>query len=73
MIGALLVGSTFLILILVAVLYLAMSIKTWANTKDEELKEMNKRIDETQSLFKKEITSVLKNINKILPDKNDEV
>jgi len=73
MIGALLVGSTFLILILIAVLYLAMNIKKWANRKDDEFKEMTKRIDDTQSLFKTEITKVLKNLNNLLLNKNDEV
>jgi hypothetical protein len=63
MIGALLVGSTFLILILIAVLYIAVSIRRWANIKDEELKEMNR----------KEITQLLKNISNILPNRNDKV
>lgn len=67
MIGTLLVAASFMIVILLAVLYLAFSIKRWTEVKDIEIKELKTRIDETQSIFRKEITQVLKNINNILP------
>lgn len=73
MIGMLLVSSSLMILMIVVVLYLAVSFKTWANKKEEEMKGMARRIDETQSLFKKEITQLLQNVNKIINYKNDKI
>lgn len=79
MIEILLLSGTFMIIILLFVMWLALNMKKWAEEKEIESQkrfdELTERINETQALFKKEVTEILKNITKILPtssnDKNN--
>jgi len=70
MIGILLVSSTFLIVILIAVLLLAFNVKRWAEVKEDENKkrfdELKARIDETQNLFKNQVTELITNFKNLL-------
>lgn len=70
MIAALLFSASFMILILISILILAINVKKWAAIKEQEnqkkFEELTKRINETQSLFKREITEILQSFKKIL-------
>lgn len=70
MTAALFIGSFFLMLILIAMLTFGMFLKTWVFKKDkineERFLELKERIDETQSLFRNEISDILNNIKDIL-------
>ena len=70
MIAALLFSASFMILILISILILAINVKKWAEIKEQEnqkkFEELTKRINETQSLFKIEITEILQSFKKIL-------
>lgn len=70
MTAALILASFFLMLILIIAITLALSLKTWVYKKDEvnekRFQVLKERIDETQSLFKNEVTEILQNVRKIL-------
>lgn len=70
MTAALILASFFLMLILIVTITLALSLKTWVYNKDEANQKrfqiLKERIDETQSLFKNEVTEILQNVRKIL-------
>lgn len=70
MIGILVLSSSFMVLILIAILILAWSVKKWAYQKEEinqkRFEDLSKRIDETQKLFKTEVTEILNNFQKLL-------
>lgn len=70
MIGALLLSATFMMLILIAILLLAFNLKTWVKKRDEinqkKIEDLRGRIDETQGLFKKEITGLLNDFRNVI-------
>lgn len=70
MTAALILASFFLMLILIIAITLALSLKTWVYKKDEvnekRFQVLKERIDETQSLFKKEVSDILANFKKLL-------
>lgn len=70
MIGALLLSATFMMLILIAILILAFNLKTWVKKRDEinqkKIENLRERIDETQGLFKKEITGLLNDFRNVI-------
>lgn len=70
MIGILVLSSSFMVLILIAILILAWSVKKWAYQREEinqkRFDDLNKRIDETQNLFKNEVAEILNNFQKLL-------
>jgi len=74
MIEVLLLSASFMIILLIMVLVLAFHVKTWAYKKEEEnqkrFNELTKRIDETQRLFKTEVTEILSSFKKILGQKD---
>lgn len=70
MIGALLLSATFMMLILIAILLLDFNLKTWVKKRDEinqkKIEDLRGRIDETQGLFKKEITGLLNDFRNVI-------
>jgi hypothetical protein len=74
MIGVLLLASSFLILIFLAVLFLAFSIKKWSYDRELEnsrkFDELAKRIDDTQALFKNQVTELLSTMGKLISNGN---
>lgn len=76
MIEILLLSGTFMIIILLFVMWLAFNMKKWAQEKEIESQkrfdELTERINETQALFRKEVTEILKNITKILPTSSND-
>lgn len=72
-IGVLLIGSSFLIIILIFLVLLAFSFKKWAKEREESnqqrFDELTRRIDETQNLFKQQVTAILNNFNNLLNNK----
>lgn len=70
MTAALILASFFLMLILIVTITLALSLKTWVYKKDEvnekRFQVLKERIDETQSLFKTEVTEILQNVKKMI-------
>lgn len=73
MIGILVLSSTFMIIILLIVLMIAVNVRNAAieNHKQSKriFKELSDRVGETQNLFRIEVTAILNNINKVI-DKN---
>ena len=70
MIELLLLTGTFLVVIILGIIVLIVQAKNWMQAKDEErkqsLKELTRRIDETQDLFRKEISEILTNFKQLL-------
>jgi len=70
MIEALLLSSTFMVIILVAILVLAISVKRWAADRERDnqkrFEELTKRIDETQNLFRTQVADILDNFKNLL-------
>lgn len=63
MITTLLIGSMFLVLILISVLALHINMKAWIHKMDEinrkRFEELSKRVDDMKTLFVKEVKKIL--------------
>ncbi len=70
MIELLLLTGTFLVVIILGIIVLIVQAKNWMQAKDEEKKqrieELTRRIDETQELFRKEVSEILTNFKQLL-------
>ena len=70
MIGVLLLSASFMTLVMVAILILAFNLKTWVHRRDEinqkKIDDLKSRVDETQDLFKKEITGLLNDFRNVI-------
>ncbi len=66
----LLLTGTFLVIMFLGMVILIVQAKNWMQAKDEEkreqIKELTRRIDETQSLFRKEVSEILSNFKQLL-------
>lgn len=65
----LLIGASFLIILVIAVLVMAFHIKKWAQdtsaANDKRYTELKVQLDEMKTLFKSEIMAVLKGVKGI--------
>lgn len=66
MIAALILASFFMILILLAVLMVAFHIKKWVDEHKKDTSELKKMVNDTQSLFKVEVQSILDQFKNLL-------
>jgi sensor domain CHASE-containing protein len=70
MIEVLLLSATFMIIILIVIMVIAFNIKTWVTRREVEnqqrFDELTKRIDETQSLFRNQVTNILDNFKNLI-------
>lgn len=70
MIGVLVLSASFMMLILIGIIVLVVHIKVWATKKEEAnermFNELKQRIDDTQNLFKKEVTNILTTFKEII-------
>lgn len=70
MIEVLLLSASFMIIILLGIIILVVNFKRWAEKRDEfivnRINQLNKSIDETKSIYKNEITDILKQLKNLL-------
>lgn len=70
MIEILLLSATFMIVIFIGIMVIVINFKRWFEQKDittqGKIDDLTKRIDETQALFKTEITEILTEFKKLL-------
>lgn len=70
MIEVLLLSASFMIIILLGIIILVVNFKRWVEKRDEfivnRINQLNKSIDETKSIYKNEITDILKQLKKLL-------
>lgn len=70
MLWVILLSSSFLVVILIGVLVLAFNVRNYVHHREEENKkrfdELKERIDETQDLFRKEVTQILNTFKAII-------
>lgn len=68
--GILLMSSSMLFIMLIVVILVAMHLKGWAEKKDIEyhirIDELKERIDDTQRLFRNEVSKILIEVSKII-------
>jgi hypothetical protein len=59
-----------MIIILIVIMVIAFNIKTWVTRREVEnqqrFDELTKRIDETQSLFRNQVTNILDNFKNLI-------
>lgn len=59
-----------MIIILLGIIILVVNFKRWVEKRDEfivnRINQLNKSIDETKSIYKNEITDILKQLKKLL-------
>jgi len=69
-IEVLLLSASFMIIILLGIIILVVNFKRWAEKRDEfivnRINQLNKSIDETKSIYKNEITDILKQLKNLL-------
>jgi len=69
-IEVLLLSASFMIIILLGIIILVVNFKRWVEKRDEfivnRINQLNKSIDETKSIYKNEITDILKQLKKLL-------
>lgn len=70
MVGILLMSCSFLVMLLIVVMILVVHIKLWHEKKIEEsdkrFHELKERIDDTQALFRNEVTILIQKFDKLL-------
>lgn len=70
MIEVLLLSASFMIIILLGIIILVVNFKRWVEKRDEfivnRINQLNKSIDETKSIYKNEITDILKQLKNLL-------
>lgn len=70
MIEVLLLSASFMIIILLGIIILVVNFKRWVEKRDEFIvnliNQLNKSIDETKSIYKNEITDILKQLKNLL-------
>lgn len=75
MIGVLLLSASLLLVLLLVVMVLVVWMKQWATKKDEEskqrFKELKESIDDTQRLFRVQVSDILKKLSNLLSEKNE--
>lgn len=68
--GILLMSASMLFIMLIVVILVAMHLKGWAEKKDIEyhirIDELKERIDDTQRLFRNEVSKILIEVSKII-------
>jgi len=69
-IEVLLLSASFMIIILLGIIILVVNFKRWVEKRDEfivnRINQLNKSIDETKSIYKNEITDILKQLKNLL-------
>lgn len=70
MIEILLLSATFMIVIFIGIMVIVINFKRWFERKDiltqQRIDDLTKKIDDTQTLFKTEITEILTEFKKLL-------
>lgn len=70
MIEVLLLSASFMIIILLGIIILVVNFKRWVEKRDEfivnRINQLNRSIDETKSIYKNEITDILKQLKNLL-------
>jgi len=69
-IEVLLLSASFMIIILLGIIILVVNFKRWVEKRDEfivnRINQLNRSIDETKSIYKNEITDILKQLKNLL-------
>jgi len=70
MIEVVLMSGTFIVIFFLFIIIIAVNLKRWAMKRDEfivnRLNELNKSIEQTKSLYKNEISDILKQLKNLL-------
>jgi len=70
MIAVLVISSTFMVVIFIAIFIFALHIKRWAVYKETETQKrfdrLTERIDETQRLFREDVSKILKSVKSLI-------
>lgn len=70
MIAVLVISSTFMVVIFIAIFIFALRIKRWAVYKETETQKrfdrLTERIDETQRLFREDVSKILNSVKSLI-------